>query len=111
MGSDHAPHVELDGALAATRDFGVGILVGHRCLLAFGVENSQTYCRIDEHRQGRGEGKRSDERSVSPVAAVEHELRRQRRRSRHLCGMVDVIVTDGFTGNVMLKLSGIDLKR
>ena len=41
MGSDHAPHVEIDGALAATRDLGVGvILVGqpeivvpelHRC--------------------------------------------------------------------------------
>jgi glycerol-3-phosphate acyltransferase PlsX len=41
MGSDNAPHAEIDGALAATRDFGVGvILVGqlhklepelHRC--------------------------------------------------------------------------------
>ncbi|MDT4953858.1 MAG: phosphate acyltransferase, partial [Acidobacteriota bacterium] len=41
MGSDHAPSVEIDGALAATRDLGIGvILVGqpekvvpelHRC--------------------------------------------------------------------------------
>ena len=31
MGSDNAPHAEIDGALAATRDFGVGvILVGNR---------------------------------------------------------------------------------
>jgi glycerol-3-phosphate acyltransferase PlsX len=27
MGSDHAPHVEIDGALAATRDFGVGVIL------------------------------------------------------------------------------------
>jgi glycerol-3-phosphate acyltransferase PlsX len=31
MGGDHAPHAEIDGALAATRDFGIGvILVGQR---------------------------------------------------------------------------------
>ena len=31
MGSDHAPHAEIDGALAASRDFGVSvILVGQR---------------------------------------------------------------------------------
>jgi len=31
MGSDRAPHPEIDGALAATRDFGVRvILVGQR---------------------------------------------------------------------------------
>jgi len=31
MGSDHAPHVEIDGALSAARDLGVGvILVGQR---------------------------------------------------------------------------------
>ncbi|MFN2530985.1 MAG: phosphate acyltransferase PlsX [Pyrinomonadaceae bacterium] len=34
MGSDHAPHTEIDGAFAATRDFGVGvILVGKSHLL------------------------------------------------------------------------------
>ena len=27
MGSDHAPHVEIDGALAATRDLGVGVIL------------------------------------------------------------------------------------
>ena len=27
MGSDHAPNVEIDGALAATRDFGVGVIL------------------------------------------------------------------------------------
>src|SRR5437763_9489356 len=27
MGSDHAPHAEIDGALAATRDLGVGIIL------------------------------------------------------------------------------------
>jgi glycerol-3-phosphate acyltransferase PlsX len=27
MGSDHAPHVEIDGALAATRDFGVRVIL------------------------------------------------------------------------------------
>ena len=27
MGSDHAPHVEIDGALAATRDFDVGVII------------------------------------------------------------------------------------
>ena len=27
MGSDHAPHVEIDGALAATRDFGVSVIL------------------------------------------------------------------------------------
>src|ERR1043166_2235362 len=27
MGSDHAPQVEIDGALAATRDFGVGVIL------------------------------------------------------------------------------------
>ena len=31
MGGDHAPHAEIDGALAATRDLGIGvILVGQR---------------------------------------------------------------------------------
>jgi glycerol-3-phosphate acyltransferase PlsX len=27
MGSDHAPHAEIDGALAAARDFGVGVIL------------------------------------------------------------------------------------
>jgi phosphate acyltransferase len=27
MGSDHAPHAEIDGALAASRDFGVGVIL------------------------------------------------------------------------------------
>ena len=27
MGSDNAPHAEIDGALAATRDFGVGVIL------------------------------------------------------------------------------------
>src|SRR5688572_15130505 len=27
MGSDHAPFTEIDGALAATRDFGVGVIL------------------------------------------------------------------------------------
>src|ERR671912_2994547 len=27
MGSDHAPHVEIDGALAATRDLGVRVIL------------------------------------------------------------------------------------
>ena len=27
MGSDHAPHAEIDGALAATRDLGVGVIL------------------------------------------------------------------------------------
>ena len=27
MGSDHAPHVEIDGALAATRDFDIGVIL------------------------------------------------------------------------------------
>src|SRR5215204_3885624 len=27
MGSDHAPHAEIDGALAATRDFGVSVIL------------------------------------------------------------------------------------
>lgn len=27
MGSDHAPHAEIDAALAATRDFGVGVIL------------------------------------------------------------------------------------
>ena len=27
MGSDHAPHAEIDGALAATRDFNVGVIL------------------------------------------------------------------------------------
>lgn len=27
MGSDHAPHAEIDGAMAATRDFGIGVIL------------------------------------------------------------------------------------
>src|SRR5687767_6481008 len=27
MGSDHAPHAEIDGALAAARDLGVGVIL------------------------------------------------------------------------------------
>ncbi len=27
MGSDHAPHVEIDGALAAARDLGIGVIL------------------------------------------------------------------------------------
>src|SRR6476646_3208493 len=27
MGSDRAPHVEIDGALAAARDFGIGVVL------------------------------------------------------------------------------------
>ena len=42
MGSDRAPHPEIDGALAAARDFGVGVtLVGQREV----VEKELRRCR------------------------------------------------------------------
>ena len=60
-----------------------------------------------EHRRGGGEGRRPPPRGLCPA-----EGGRRRRRIRFvgnveandaMLGAVDVLVTDGFTGNVMLK--------
>ena len=103
MGSDHAPHVEIDGALAATRDFGVKvILVGQ----AHKVEPELRRCGW------RGDGDRGIEfveaaeviAMDDPVAA---SVRRKKKSSLRIGsklvseGRGDGFVSAGNTGAAM----------
>ena len=103
MGSDHAPHVEIDGALAATRDFGVGvILVGQ----AHKVEPELRRCGW------RGDGHRGIELIEAPeVIAMDDpvatSVRRKKKSSLRIGsklvidGLADGFVSAGNTGAAM----------
>ena len=55
-------------------------------------------------RRGAREGEPADARGARAAGGERPELRRQRGGARHpLDGAADVLVTDGFTGNVALK--------
>jgi glycerol-3-phosphate acyltransferase PlsX len=103
MGSDHAPQAEIDGALAATRDFGVGvILVG------------QTHKLEPELRKcgWRGDGDRGIELVEAPeVIAMDDpvatSIRRKKKSSLRVGtklvveGKADGFVSAGNTGAAM----------
>jgi len=103
MGSDHAPHVEIDGVLAAARDFGIGvILVGqvHR------VEPELRRCGW------RGDGDRGIELVDAPeVIAMDDpvatSVRRKKKSSLRVGtklvteGRADGFVSAGNTGAAM----------
>ena len=103
MGSDHAPHVEIDGALAATRDFGVGvILVGQ----AHKIEPELRRCGW------RGDGDQGIELVEAPeVIAMDDpvatSVRRKRKSSLRIGtklvddGKADGFVSAGNTGAAM----------
>lgn len=103
MGSDHAPHAEIDGALAAARDFGIGvILVGqvHR------VEPELRRCGW------RGDGDRGIELVDAPEVIAMDEpvatsVRRKKKSSLRVGtklvteGRADGFVSAGNTGAAM----------
>src|SRR6476659_5189373 len=103
MGSDHAPHVEIDGALAATRDLGVGvILVGQ----AHKVEPELRRCGW------RGDGDRGIELvEAAEVIAMDdpvaNSVRRKKKSSLRIGtklvieGRADGFVSAGNTGAAM----------
>src|ERR1044072_3296029 len=101
MGSDHAPNVEIDGALAATRDFGV-ILVGR----AHKVEPELRRCGW------RGDGDRGIELvDAAEVIAMDDpvatSVRRKKKSSLRIGtklvmeGRADGFVSAGNTGAAM----------
>ncbi len=63
--------------------------------------------RPDERRLGGAEGPRSGQGNARPVQrqSAPRPVHRQRRGPRHSEGAVDVVVCDGFVGNVVLKTS------
>src|SRR2546423_2812853 len=103
MGSDHAPHAEIDGALAATRDFDVGVvLVGQ----AHKVEPELRKCGW------RGDGDRGIELVEAPeVIAMDDpvatSVRRKKKSSLRIGtklvmdGRADGFVSAGNTGAAM----------
>jgi phosphate acyltransferase len=104
MGSDHAPHAEIDGALAAARDLGVTvILVGQ----AEKVEPELRRCRW------RGQGDRGIEfveaaEVIGMDDAVATAVRRKKKSSLRVGarlvteGKADGFVSAGNTGAVMV---------
>ncbi len=93
MGSDHAPHVEIDGALAATRDFGVKvILVGQPEI----VEPELKRCGW------RGDGDRGIElveaaEVIGMGEPVATSVRRKKKSSLRIgCRLVADGIADGF---------------
>jgi glycerol-3-phosphate acyltransferase PlsX len=103
MGSDHAPHAEIDGALAAARDFGIGvILVGQ----VHKVEPELRRCGW------RGDGDRGIELVDAPeVIAMDDpvatSVRRKKKSSLRVGtklvmeGRADGFVSAGNTGAAM----------
>src|SRR6266480_2867400 len=104
MGGDHAPHAEIDGALAATRDLGIGIiLVGQRER----VEPELRRCGW------RGDGDRGiefveAEEVIGMDEPVATSVRRKKRSSLRVGarlvteGKADGFVSAGNTGAVMV---------
>jgi glycerol-3-phosphate acyltransferase PlsX len=104
MGSDHAPHAEIDGALAAARDFRIGImLVGQRER----VEPELRRCGW------RGQGDRGiefveAEEVIGMDEAVATAVRRKKKSSLRIGsklvndGRADGLVSAGNTGAVMV---------
>ena len=104
MGSDHAPHAEIDGALAAARDLGITvILVGQ----PEKVEPELRRCRW------RGQGDRGIEfveaaEVISMDDAVATAVRRKKKSSLRVGtrlvteGKADGFVSAGNTGAVMV---------
>ncbi len=103
MGSDHAPHAEIDGALAAARDLGIGvILVGQ-------VEKVEPELR----RCGwRGDGDRGiefveAEEVIGMDEAVATSVRRKKKSSLRIGsklvteGRADGFISAGNTGAAM----------
>jgi phosphate acyltransferase len=93
MGSDHAPHAEIDGALAATRDLGVKvILVG------------QPEVVVPELKRcgWRGDGDRGIElveaaEVIGMGEPVANAVRRKKKSSLRIgCKLVDSGHADGF---------------
>lgn len=103
MGSDHAPHAEIDGALAATRDLGVKvILVGRPDI----VEPELKRCGW------RGDGDRGIElveaaEVIGMGEPVANAVRRKKKSSLRIgcklvdSGYADGIVSAGNTGAAM----------
>ncbi len=103
MGSDHAPHAEIDGALAAARDFGIGvILVGQPQI----VEPELRRCGW------RGDGDRGIElveaaEVIGMDEAVVTAIRRKKKSSLRIGsklvheGRADGFVSAGNTGAAM----------
>jgi phosphate acyltransferase len=103
MGSDHAPHAEIDGALAAARDFGVGVILVGR---ADAVEPELRRCGW------RGDGDRGIELVDAPEVigmdeAVATAIRRKKKSSLRIGsklvdeGRADGFVSAGNTGAAM----------
>jgi glycerol-3-phosphate acyltransferase PlsX len=103
MGSDHAPHAEIDGALAAARDFGIGvILVGQPEI----IEPELRRCGW------RGDGDRGIElveaaEVIGMDEAVATAIRRKKKSSLRIGsklvaeGRADGFVSAGNTGAAM----------
>ena len=93
MGSDHAPHAEIDGALAATRDLGIGVILVGRPEI---VEPELRRCGW------RGDGDRCIELvEAAEVIAMDDPVatavRRKKRSSLRIgCKLVTEGRADGF---------------
>jgi glycerol-3-phosphate acyltransferase PlsX len=111
MGGDYAPANEVDGAIEAARDFGVGVILVGR--------SEQIQPELDRHRRGRALGSSKAWRSSSievvdarevvtmddPVATA---VRRKRNSSIRVAaqlvreGKAQALVSAGNTGAVMM---------
>src|SRR5215208_4638911 len=103
MGSDRAPHPEIDGALAAARDFGVGVtLVGQREV----VEKELRRCRWRKDGD-KGIWFVEAPEFIGMDEAVATAVRRKRRSSMRIGarlvadGHADGFVSAGNTGAAM----------
>ena len=117
MGSDHAPHPEIDGAMAAARDFNLGVvLVGRSDLIEPELR------RCGWRRQGdRGIELVEAEEVIGMDEAVATSVRRKKRSSLRVGaklvaeGLADGFVSAGNTGAAMMTakmvlgmLQGVD---
>ncbi len=110
MGSDHAPHAEIDGALAVTRDLGIGVILVGRTEI---VEPELRRCGW------RGDGDHGIElveaaeviRMDDPVAT---SIRRKKKSSLRIgCKLVTEGRADGFVsaGTPFARVEQFELRR
>src|SRR5258708_30706080 len=89
MGSDHAPHAEIDGALAAARDFGIGVIMVGRPEI---IEPELRRCGW------RGDGDRGIElvEAAEVIGMGEPVATSVRRKKKSSLRVGSRLVTDGY---------------
>src|SRR5438445_681940 len=106
MGGDFGPAVVVEGAVAASREFGlVSVLVGDRAAIEREIGRLGAQDLPLSVGEGEGKGNELTEDAFDQLRGSSLNFIGNVEGRDVYNGHADVVVTDGFTGNVCLKIS------